>query len=100
MLLALIDVVIILLKVVWWIIVIQMILSWLIAFNVVNTHNGFVRGLMRGLDRVTEPVYRPIRKVLPDFGGLDFSPMVVLLVLWILNRVLYGIGADIAMSYR
>jgi YggT family protein len=100
MLLALIDVVIILLKVVWWIIVIQMILSWLIAFNVVNTYNGFVRGLMRGLDRVTEPVYRPIRKVLPDFGGLDFSPMVVLLVLWILNRVLYGIGADIAMSYR
>ncbi|MEA3009165.1 MAG: YggT family protein [Sphingomonadales bacterium] len=100
MLLALIDVVIILLKVVWWIIVIQMILSWLVAFNVVNTYNGFVRGLMRGLDRVTEPVYRPIRKVLPDFGGLDFSPMVVLLVLWILNRVLYGIGADIAMSYR
>ena len=100
MLLALIDVVIILLKVVWWIIVIQMILSWLIAFNVVNTYNGFVRGLMRGLDRITEPVYRPIRKVLPDFGGLDFSPMVVLLVLWILNRVLYGIGADIAMSYR
>ncbi|HET9641121.1 MAG TPA: YggT family protein [Allosphingosinicella sp.] len=100
MLLALIDVVIILLKVVWWIIVIQMILSWLVAFNVINTYNDFVRGLLRGLDRITEPVYRPIRKILPDFGGLDFSPMVVLLVLWILNRVLYDVAFSVAMSYR
>ena len=100
MLLALIDVVIILLKVVWWIIVIQMILSWLVAFNVINTYNDFVRGLLKGLDRITEPVYRPIRKVLPDFGGLDFSPMVVLLVLWILNRVLYDVALSVAASYR
>jgi YggT family protein len=100
MLLALIDVVIILLKVVWWIIVIQMILSWLVAFNVINTYNNFVRGLLRGLDRITEPVYRPIRKVLPDFGGLDFSPMVVLLVLWILNQLLYDVAFSVASSYR
>jgi YggT family protein len=100
MLLALTQILIILLKVVWWIIVIQMILSWLVAFNVVNTHNDFVRGLLRGLDRVTEPVYRPIRKVLPDFGGLDFSPMVVLIVLLILDRLLQGVALDIAMSYR
>jgi len=100
MLLALIDVVIILLKIVWWIIVIQMILSWLVAFNVINTYNDFVRGLLKGLDRITEPVYRPIRKVLPDFGGLDFSPMVVLLVLWILNRVLYDVALSVAASYR
>ena len=100
MLLGLINVVIILLTVVWWIIVIQMILSWLVAFNVINTYNDFVRGLLRGLDRITEPVYRPIRKVLPDFGGLDFSPMVVLLVLWILNRVLYDVAFSVAMSYR
>ena len=100
MLLALIDVVIILLKVVWWIIVIQMILSWLVAFNVINTYNDFVRGLMRGLDRITEPVYRPIRKVLPDFGGLDFSPLVVLLILWILNQVLYDVAFSVAQSYR
>lgn len=100
MLLALIDVVIILLKVVWWIIVIQMILSWLVAFNVINTYNDFVRGLLKGLDRITEPVYRPIRKVLPDFGGLDFSPMVVLLVLWILNQVLYDVAFSVAAGYR
>ena len=100
MLLALIDVVIILLKVVWWIIVIQMILSWLVAFNVINTYNDFVRGLLRGLDRITEPVYRPIRKVLPDFGGLDFSPMVILIVLLVLDRVLRGVALDVATSYR
>ncbi|HEX8262413.1 MAG TPA: YggT family protein [Allosphingosinicella sp.] len=100
MLLALIDVVIILLKVVWWIVVIQMILSLLVAFNVINTYNDFVRGLLRGLDRITEPVYRPIRRVLPDFGGLDFSPMVVLLVLWILNQILYDVAFSVAASYR
>ena len=98
MLLALIQILLILLTVVWWIIVIQMILSWLVAFNVINTYNDFVRGLMRGLDRFLEPVYRPIRKILPDFGGLDFSPMVVLLVLYILSTLLTGLGNDIARS--
>lgn len=98
MLLALIQILLILLTVVWWIIVIQMILSWLVVFNVINTSNDFVRGLMRGLDRFLEPVYRPIRKILPDFGGLDFSPMVVLLVLYILSTLLEGVGDDIARS--
>ena len=96
MLLALIQILLILLTVVWWIIVIQMILSWLVAFNVINTYNDFVRGLMRGLDRITEPVYRPIRKVLPDFGGLDFSPMVVLILLLILDQLLRGVALDVA----
>jgi YggT family protein len=98
MLLALIQILLILLTVAWWIIVIQMVLSWLVAFNVINTYNNFVRGLMRGLDRITEPVYRPIRKVLPDFGGLDFSPMVVIIVLLILSRLLEGVGRDVATS--
>lgn len=95
MLMAVMDVLIILLTVVWWIIVVQLILSWLVAFNVINTYNNFVRGLLRGLDRMTEPVYRPIRKVLPDFGGLDFSPMVVLIIIWILRRIAF----DIAFKY-
>ncbi|HYW16110.1 MAG TPA: YggT family protein [Allosphingosinicella sp.] len=98
MLLALIQILLILLTVVWWIIVIQMILSWLVAFNVINTHNDFVRGLMRGLDRFLEPMYRPIRKILPDFGGLDFSPMLVLLVLYILSTLLEGVARDVATS--
>ena len=63
------------------IIIIQAILSWLVAFNVINTHNDFVRSFLYALDRMTAPLYRPIRKILPDFGGLDFSPMVVLLLI-------------------
>src|SRR3954469_3355812 len=99
MLLALIQILLILLTVIWWIIVIQMVLSWLVVFNVVNISNQFVRGRLRGLDRVTGPVYRPIRKVLPDFGGLDFSPMVVIIALLILDRLLRGVALDIATSY-
>lgn len=78
----------ILLNVVWWIIVIQAILSWLIAFNVINTHSDFVRNALYALDRMTQPIYRPIRKILPDLGALDLSPMVVLLAVYILQRVI------------
>ena len=77
----------ILLTVLWWIILIQAILSWLIAFNVINMHNDFVRQLYTTIGQLTEPLYRPIRRILPDFGALDFSPMVVLLILYILMNV-------------
>ena len=98
MLLALFDIIIMLLWVLSWIIIAQAILSWLVAFNVINTHNDFVRSLLYALDRITAPLYRPIRKILPDFGGLDFSPIVVLLIIWGLQRVLGGVAADIALS--
>ena len=61
------------------------ILSWLVAFNVINTHNDFMRTFLRALDRMTEPLYRPFRRILPDFGGLDFSPMIVLLLIIMLK---------------
>lgn len=77
-----------LLTLVWWIIVIQAVLSWLIAFNVINTHNDFVRQIWTSLDRLTDPIYRPIRKVMPDFGALDLSPIVVLIAIQILDIVL------------
>lgn len=77
-----------LLDVLFWIIMIQAVLSWLVAFNVINTRNDFVRQFLYALDRITEPLYRPIRRVLPDFGGLDFAPMVVLLLVIILQRIL------------
>ena len=81
-----VDILRILLNVVWWIIIVQAIMSWLIAFNVINTHNEFVRQIWSTLDRMTEPLYRPIRKILPDFGGLDLSPLVVLVGLAIIER--------------
>ena len=85
MLLQIID---LLLSVVMWIIIIQAILSWLVAFNVVNTSNDFVRQALYALDRMTEPLYRPIRRVMPDFGALDLSPMVVLLLIYILRNII------------
>ena len=77
-----------LLQVLMWIIIVQAILSWLVAFNVINTYNSFVRSLLHALDRMTAPLYRPFRKILPDFGGVDFSPMVVLLIIILLRRLL------------
>lgn len=77
----------VLLDVVWWIIVVQAIMSWLIAFNVINTYNDGVRQIWTALGRMTEPMYRPIRRILPDFGALDLSPLVVLLVLYILSNI-------------
>jgi YggT family protein len=64
-----------------WIIIVQAILSWLVAFNVINTYNDFVRSFVVALDRLTEPLYRPVRRILPDFGGIDFSPFVVLIII-------------------
>ena len=82
------------------IILVQVVMSWLVAFNVVNSYNQFVRGLLRGLEAITEPVYRPIRKILPDFGGVDFTPMVVLLVIWLLQRLLADVALQIMISAR
>ena len=79
------DIVQILLNVLWWIIVVQAILSVLIAFNVINTYNDFVSALWRGLNTLTEPIYRPIRRVLPDTGPMDFAPFVVLILIAIIN---------------
>ena len=98
MLLALFGIVDLLLNVLRWIIIIQAILSWLVAFNVINTYNDFVRGLLKGLDRITEPVYRPIRRLLPDFGGIDFSPLVVLLLIYIVRILLNGVKMQIIAS--
>lgn len=86
-----IDVLQILLNVAWWIIIIQAIMSWLIAFNVINTYNDFVANVWTALDRITQPVYRPIRKIMPDFGALDLSPMVVLVLILIAQTVLNGL---------
>ncbi len=68
-----------------WVLVISAVLSWLIAFNVVNTRNQFVATVADVLYRVTEPVLRPVRRVLPNLGGVDVSPIIVILLIWFLN---------------
>ncbi len=86
-----------LLGVLRWIIIIQAILSWLVAFNVINTYNDFVRQILFALDKITAPIYRPIRRIMPDFGALDLSPLVALLLIIILQMVLgHAMGQVIA----
>ena len=70
--------------------IVQAVMSWLIAFNVINTHNEFVRSVWIALDRLTQPLYRPIRRVMPDLGALDLSPMVVILIIIILKDFIIG----------
>jgi YggT family protein len=95
MLLSLFQILDVLLQVLMWIIIIQAILSWLVAFNVINTHSDFVRSFLNALDRLTRPLYRPIRKLLPDFGGIDFSPIVVILLIYVLRILLSGAARDL-----
>ncbi|MCY0536454.1 YggT family protein, partial [Klebsiella pneumoniae] len=76
---AVIQLVLLILNILWWIIIASAVLSWLFAFNIVNPRNQFVGMIGEFLYRVTEPIYRPIRRVLPDLGGIDLSPLVVLL---------------------
>ncbi len=77
--------------IVFWIVIIQIILSWLIAFNVVNTNNRFVQTIADMLWRVTDPGLRPIRGFMPNLGGIDISPVIlILLLLFIRDVVLIG----------
>lgn len=71
-----------------YVLVASVIFSWLIAFNVINLHNNFVRSVWQGLNALTEPLLRPIRNMLPDLGGLDISPIVVLLGIEFVRRVI------------
>src|SRR3954467_15307611 len=95
MLLALVDIADLLLTVLTWVIIIQVILSWLLAFNVLNTSSNGVRTIAVAIDRITAPIYRPIRRLLPDFGGIDFSPLVILILIQVLQKLLTGIDAQL-----
>ena len=79
---AVLDIVIIVLDLYVWLLIASAILSWLIAFNVVNTRNQFVSAVAEFLYRITEPVLAPIRNFLPSLGGLDISPMILILLLY------------------
>ena len=94
MIYALIGTIDFVLQVATWIIFAQIILSWLVAFNVINTSSNFVRTLLNGLDRLTAPLYRPIRRLLPDFGGIDFSPIVLILAIQIVRKLVEGLALE------
>ncbi|GLS79811.1 YggT family protein [Paracoccus marinus] len=76
------------LNVVWWIMIAHIIMSWLINFQVLNLRQPLVAQLWDGLSRLLEPLYRPIRSILPDTGGLDLAPLVVFIGIIVLQRAL------------
>lgn len=98
MIFALYDIIDMILQLLVWIIIIQVILSWLVAFNVINTHSNFVRTVVEVLERITAPFYRPIRKILPDFGGIDLSPIVLILAIQIVRKVVDGLRLETAAT--
>jgi YggT family protein len=65
----------------WWVIIVMAVMSWLLAFDVINMRNDFVRSIWNGVNALTEPALRPIRRFLPAIGGMDISPIVLLLLL-------------------
>ena len=72
-----------------WLLIAQAILSWLIAFNIVNTTSNLINLIGNFLYKVTEPLLRPIRRVLPDFGGVDVSPVILIILLIFFRNLLF-----------
>jgi YggT family protein len=76
-----------------WVLIAAAVLSWLVAFNVVNPYNQVVRNIGETLHRMTEPALRPIRNILPNLGGIDISPVILILGLLFLERILFWLFA-------
>ena len=92
---AIFNVALYLLSILSIIVIAQVILSLLVAFNVLNIHQPFVRSIYDVLERITEPLYRPIRKILPDLGPIDFSPWLLLILIRISMMLLDGLRYDL-----
>ena len=85
---AILDIVLIVLQIYVWLLIASAVLSWLVAFNVVNTRNPVVHMIGDFLYRITEPVLRPIRNFMPSLGGLDVSPVILILIIWLIERII------------
>ena len=84
---ALLDVLLVALNIYTWIVIASAIFSWLYAFGVVNPRNQVVAAIGRMLYQLTEPALRPIRRFMPNFGGLDISPVILLLIIFLIERI-------------
>jgi YggT family protein len=85
---AILEVILIVLDLYVWLLIASAILSWLIAFNVVNTRNQFVAAVVEFLYRITEPVLAPIRRLMPNLGGLDISPIILILIIILIQKLI------------
>ncbi|MSO96865.1 MAG: YggT family protein [Rhodospirillaceae bacterium] len=88
LLVPIVNVIDIILGLYWWVVIISVVMSWLVQFNVINTQNRFVYMLGSAVNQLTEPPLRQIRRYVPVFGGLDFSPILLLLGLYLVREYL------------
>lgn len=94
---ALVKVIDLALNLYWLVIIVMAIMSWLIAFEVVNVRNDVVRSIWNAVTALTEPVLRPIRRILPNLGGVDISPIILLFLLYFLQQLLHD---NFASAFR
>jgi YggT family protein len=85
---AILDVLLLILQLYTYVIIIVAIMSWLIAFNVINVYNDVVRTIWNALNAITEPLLKPIRNILPAMGGLDISPVILLLLIFLVQDII------------
>ncbi len=85
---AVLDIVMLVLQIYIWLLIAAAVLSWLIAFNVVNTRNQVVASIGEFLYRITEPLLRPIRNILPNLGGIDISPVILILIILLIENII------------
>ncbi len=85
------EILIFLLNVVFWIIIIQAVLSWLVAFEVVNVRNPQAANFIRLLDKITDPLFKPLRKVIPPIAGIDITPIIIIFAIYILKSIVASI---------
>ncbi len=85
---AVLDVILLVLQMYTYVIIVVAIMSWLIAFNVINVYNNVVRTIWDSLNAITEPALRPIRRLMPNFSGLDLSPLILLLLIFLIQDII------------
>lgn len=81
------QVLILLLDICSWIIILQVVISWLIAFEVINVRNPQAANFIRLLDRITSPIYTPLRKFVPPIAGIDITPIIVIFIIYLLKNL-------------
>jgi YggT family protein len=85
---AILDIILILLDLYWWVAIIMIVMSWLFTFNIINAGNQVVDTVWRVVTALTEPVLRPIRQILPNMGGLDLSPIALFLLIIFIKLII------------
>lgn len=88
----LVDIVGYLINIIVVLVIVQFVLSLLISFNVVNMHNQFVAAVWTAINALLDPILRPVRRIMPDTGAIDFSPMVLIVGLVIVQKILFGLA--------